>query len=108
LALSGIPPSKKRNIKIIEGSRLRTLRGLIGKKDKTHTYSQDANPVFDFGQQTVGKLVIPLKKRRDNRLLGLIVLGFSSPLNLEAQELEFYDLFSLHAASILIEMEILK
>ncbi len=52
-------------------------------------------------------LAIPLVRKRDGRLKGFIILGFAKKKIIDAKDVEFYDVFAMHAAAALLNAGVL-
>lgn len=57
---------------------------------------EDSREIFNSGDKLKYFLALPLEK--DKKLIGLILLGFRSKRNINPQDFEFYDIFTIIAS----------
>jgi len=109
LASAGIPNNKKTDIRSIINKEQKILKKIILEKGKASEITgEQAFRRLSLNGNLKCFAVLPLKKRRDNALKGFLLLGFTDAKCMDPQELEFYDVFSMHASAALLGAEVLK
>lgn len=109
LASSGISDREKKDFKAIRNKEYKILKKILNEKGKASEIS--GGPAFsrlNLNGNLKCFVVLPLKKRRDNKLKGFLLLGFTNVQCMDSQELEFYDVFSMHASAALLGAEVFK
>lgn len=102
---SGVKKSENESIKIL------SKKGLPDRLDREKTILKGRCADYDFKIFNLKPfkyfLAIPLVRKRDNRLKGFLILVFSKEKNIDSKDLEFYDIFAMHAASALLNAGVL-
>ena len=78
------------------------LKSLVARRKKLEVSSDVYNlGCFNINNKIRCYLIIPLKKRKTEKLKGAIFLGYKNKKKLFEQELEFFDVFERHASAAL-------
>ncbi|OGI15536.1 MAG: hypothetical protein A2Z52_00600 [Candidatus Moranbacteria bacterium RBG_19FT_COMBO_42_6] len=110
VAHRGISHVEVRKINFIESKACQYMRSIINKKkEKTRGLPKEAfHKCFGIAAHLEYFIILPLWKKMDKKTKGFIMLGFKDDKNLDTSDLEFYDVFSMHASAALLSAEVLR
>ena len=107
VSLKGFEKEKAADLTRISSQKIAFAEKIIKEKVRVNGSCELADPGC-FNEANLFSYFIALPLVKENRAGGFIFLGFSGIKSMDPQELEFLDVFAMHAASALSDAGLLK